>query len=335
MSQITVSPSQTQFAAEDSETILSAAIRQGINLPHSCQSGVCGSCAATVVSGDVVQSAEYDDYVLTEEEIAAGTVLLCCTQARGDVAIEMPSYAGCKALTVRTLPARIADIETRGDMAVLTIALPKAPPFVFHSGQYMEILLKDGSRSYSIANAPHESGSLEFHIRLREGGLFSPQLFDGRLKKGSIIRVRGPLGSFYLNEDGAHKPLLLLATGTGFAPIKSILQYLAHTQPDRRVHVYHGARTAAGLYDEAALQQLLAQLPNARYTPVLSNPDEGWAGTTGRITEHILKDYKDLSDYEVYACGSTGMVLDCKTALTTQAKLPTNAYFSDAFTAHV
>ena len=187
MSQITVSPSQTQFAAEDSETILSAAIRQGINLPHSCQSGVCGSCAATVVSGDVVQSAEYDDYVLTEEEIAAGTVLLCCTQARGDVVIEMPSYAGCKALTVRTLPARIADIETRGDMAVLTIALPKAPPFVFHSGQYMEILLKDGSRSYSIANAPHESGSLEFHIRLREGGLFSPQLFDGRLKKGSII----------------------------------------------------------------------------------------------------------------------------------------------------
>ena len=104
---------------------------------------MCGSCAATVVSGDVVQSAEYDDYVLTEEEIAAGTVLLCCTQARGDVVIEMPSYAGCKALTVRTLPARIADIETRGDMAVLTITLPKAPPFVFHSGQYMEILLKD------------------------------------------------------------------------------------------------------------------------------------------------------------------------------------------------
>ncbi|WP_038318504.1 2Fe-2S iron-sulfur cluster-binding protein [Kingella kingae] len=335
MSQITVSPSQTQFTAHDNETILSAAIRNGINLPHSCQSGVCGSCAAVLLSGEVQQSDEYDDYVLSAEQREAGTILLCCSQAQGDVVIDMPSYAGAKAIAIRTLPARIGQVDLRNDVAVLTIALPKAPPFQFYAGQYMEILLKDGSRSYSIANAPSQSGSLEFHVRLHEGGLFSSQLFSGNLKSGSIIRLRGPLGSFYLNEENGDKPLILLATGTGFAPIKSILTHLAQTQNTRHVHVYHGTRFANGLYDEAALRDVLAQLPNARYTPVLSRPNDDWTGATGYITEHVLRDYPDLSAHEVYACGSPDMVRDSKAALVAQAKLPEQAFYSDAFTAHV
>lgn len=335
MSQITVSPSQTQFTAHDNETILSAAIRNGINLPHSCQSGVCGSCVAVLLSGEVQQSDEYDDYVLSAEQREAGTILLCCSQAQGDVAIDMPSYAGAKAIAIRTLPARIGQVDLRNDVAVLTIALPKAPPFQFYAGQYMEILLKDGSRSYSIANAPSQSGSLEFHVRLHEGGLFSPQLFSGNLKSGSIIRLRGPLGSFYLNEESGDKPLILLATGTGFAPIKSILTHLAQTQNTRHVHVYHGTRFANGLYDEAALCEVLAQLPNAKYTPVLSRPNDDWTGATGYITEHVLRDYPDLSAHEVYACGSPDMVRDSKAALVAQAKLPEQAFYSDAFTAHV
>ncbi|QMT32494.1 2Fe-2S iron-sulfur cluster-binding protein [Alysiella filiformis] len=335
MPQITVSPSQTQFSSQANETILAAAIRNGINLPHSCQSGVCGSCAAKLVSGNILQSGEYDDYVLSADEIAAGTILLCCSQADGDVVVDMPSYAGAKAIAIRTLPARVASVAIRGDVAILSVALPKAPPFQFHAGQYMEILLKDGSRSYSIANAPSQNGVLEFHVRHHEGGLFSPQLFSGSLKTGSIMRLRGPLGSFYLNEDADNAPLILLATGTGFAPIKGILQHLAETQATRHVHVYHGVRFENGLYDEVALRELLAKLPNAKYTPVVSRPSENWQGATGHITEHVLRDYADLSAHEVYACGSPAMVQSSKQALVQQAKLPEKAFYSDAFTPHV
>lgn len=335
MSQVTVLPSQTQFSTQENETILAAAIRQGVNLPHSCQGGVCGSCAARLVSGSIQQSGEYDDYVLTAEEIAAGTILLCCSQADGDVQIDMPSYAGVKAIPIRTLPARVGKVEIRGDVAIMTVALPKAPTFHFHAGQYMEILLKDGSRNYSIANSPKQNTALEFHIRSRENGLFSSQLFSGSLKSGAIIRLRGPLGSFYLNDDSVGKPLIFLVTGTGFAPIKSMLQDIVATQPNRRLHLYHGARTQADLYDETALGEILARLPHARYTPVLSRPQGDWQGATGYVTEHVLRDYADLSAHEVYACGLPAMIASSKIALTTQAKLPENAFYSDPFTAHV
>ncbi|MDK4680401.1 2Fe-2S iron-sulfur cluster-binding protein [Kingella negevensis] len=334
MSKITVSPSQTEFTANPDETLLTAAIRQGYNLPHSCQSGVCGSCAAKLISGSVRENQEYDDYVLSAEERAAGKILLCCSQTDEDIVLDMPSYAGAKAKTVRTLPSRMGKIELRGDVAVIRVTLPKAPPFIFHAGQYMEILLKDGSRSYSIASSTQQTESLEFHIRRRENGLFSTQLFSGSLKEGAIIRLRGPLGSFYLS-DNHHKPLILLATGTGFAPIKSILAHIAQTQPERTLHVYHGVRQRTGLYDETALRELLAQLPNARYTPVLSQPENGWTGATGYVTDHVLRDYPDLSQHEVYACGLPKMVHDSRHAFVSQAQLPEAAYFSDVFTAHI
>lgn len=333
MFQITVSPSQTTFQAQEGETILAAAVRNGINLPHSCQSGVCGSCKAQLLSGSISQSGEYDDYVLSDEEKADNMILLCCSQAQGDVQVDMPSYAGSKAIAIRTLPARVGSVDVRGDIAVLTVALPKAPPFRFYAGQYMDILLKEGSRSYSIANAPSQNGLLEFHVRLHEGGLFSPRLFSGSLKAGDIIRLRGPLGSFTLNEESS-KPLILLATGTGFAPVKSILAYLAETDSRRRIHVYHGCRYREHLYDEEALNDLLARLPHARYTPVLSRCGDDWSGCRGYVTEQVLRDYPDLSQHEVYACGSPDMVRDSRVAFIEQAALPESAYFSDAFTAH-
>lgn len=335
MPQITVLPSQTQFTAHENETILAAALRNSINLPHSCQGGVCGSCVAKRVSGSIQQSGEYDDYVLTAEEMAAGNILLCCSQARDDVQIEMPSYAGVKAIPIRTLPARVGNVVIRGDVAILTVALPKAPAFKFHAGQYMEILLPNGSRSYSIANPPAQNTALEFHVRQRENGLFSTLLFSGSLKSGAIIRLRGPLGSFYLNDESEDKPLIFLATGTGFAPVKAMLHHIAHTQAHRSIHVYHGGRVTADLYDEVALRGILTNLPNARYTPVLSRPDDTWTGATGYITEHVLRDYADLSAHEVYACGLPDMIHSSKIALTTQAKLPENAFYSDAFTPHI
>ena len=330
MSRITLTPSQTQFEASADETILEAALRQGYNLPNACQSGMCGTCIAQVVSGEV-QMGEYDDCALTDEDAAAGMVLLCACHAQSDVVLDLPAYEGAKAIAPRTMPARVAHIDVRGKMALLRLALPKSPPFKFHAGQYADILYKGAVRSYSLANAPSDNGVMEFHVRLREGGVFSPALFSGSLKVGDVLRVRAPLGSFTLNEN-SDKPLIFIATGTGFAPIKSLLQHLRDTQPSRSVHIYHGARDAAGLYDEAALHELLYLLPNARYTPVLSRADDAWQGARGYTTEHVLQDYADLSGYEVYACGSIDMIRASKAAFTAQRGLPESAFYCDAFT---
>ena len=333
MSQVTITPSQTQFETQADETILEAALRQGYNLPNACQSGMCGTCIAQVVSGEVALG-DYDDCALTDEDAAAGMVLLCACQPKGDVVLDLPAYEGAKAIAPRTMPARVAHVDIRGNMALLRLALPKSPPFKFYAGQYADILYKGTVRSYSLANAPSDNGVMEFHVRLREGGVFSPALFSGSLKVGDVLRVRAPLGAFTLH-DNSHKPLIFIATGTGFAPIKSLLHHLRDTDPSRSVHIYHGAQTADGLYDEAALRELLYLLPNARYTPVLSRADDAWQGARGYITEHVLHDYADLSGYEVYACGSMDMIRASKQAFTAQRGLPETAFYSDAFTPYV
>lgn len=333
MSQVTITPSQTQFETQADETILEAALRQGYNLPNACQSGMCGTCIAQVVSGEVALG-DYDDCALTDEDAAAGMVLLCACQPKGDVVLDLPAYEGAKAIAPRTMPARVAHVDIRGNMALLRLALPKSPPFKFYAGQYADILYKGTVRSYSLANAPSDNGVMEFHVRLREGGVFSPALFSGSLKVGDVLRVRAPLGAFTLHNN-SHKPLIFIATGTGFAPIKSLLHHLRDTDPSRSVHIYHGAQTADGLYDEAALRELLYLLPNARYTPVLSRADDAWQGARGYITEHVLHDYADLSGYEVYACGSIDMIRASKQAFTAQRGLPETAFYSDAFTPYV
>ena len=333
MSQVTITPSQIQFETQADETILEAALRQGYNLPNACQSGMCGTCIAQVVSGEVALG-DYDDCALTDEDAAAGMVLLCACQPKGDVVLDLPAYEGAKAIAPRTMPARVAHVDIRGNMALLRLALPKSPPFKFYAGQYADILYKGTVRSYSLANAPSDNGVMEFHVRLREGGVFSPALFSGSLKVGDVLRVRAPLGAFTLHNN-SHKPLIFIATGTGFAPIKSLLHHLRDTDPSRSVHIYHGAQTADGLYDEAALCELLYLLPNARYTPVLSRADDAWQGARGYITEHVLHDYADLSGYEVYACGSIDMIRASKQAFTAQRGLPETAFYSDAFTPYV
>ena len=331
MSQITISPSGAQFTAEEGETILDAAIRQGHNLPNGCQSGVCGTCAAQLVSGEI-EAGDYDDCALSAEDAAAGKILTCCSRAQSDIVLDIPAYQGCEVIPARTTPARVAGIELRGDVAVLRLALPKSPPFKFYAGQYMDFLLaQNKTRSYSIASAPAQADVLEFHIRRREGGLFSEPLFSGSLKEGSILRLRGPKGSFALCGKG-EKPMIFLATGTGFAPVKSQLAYLSDTDPARPVHVYCGARTQSGLYDEAALHEILGSLKNARYTPVLSRPEEGWTGATGYLAEHVLRDYPDLSGSEVYACGLPAMISESKKILCGRAGLPETSFYSDAFT---
>ena len=218
-------------------------------------------------------------------------------------------------------------------MALLKLALPKAPPFVFWPGQYIDILLRDNHvRSYSMANHPANADILELHIRKHEGGLFSNMLFGeaASVKEKAILRIRGPLGTFTLQES--EKPVIMLATGTGFAPIKSLLRHMIAIGSRRPVHLYWGARHEADLYQLQEAADLIAELPDARFTPVLSRPSESWAGARGYIQQHVLTDYADLSAFEVYACGSAKMITGAQQVLEQERGLPKNAFFSDAFT---
>ncbi|MDO5069147.1 MAG: 2Fe-2S iron-sulfur cluster-binding protein [Neisseria zoodegmatis] len=332
---VTLVPDHATFSVEAGEPILSAAKRQNFNLPHSCQNGICGQCKAEVVSGDVAQGV-HAELALSSEEAAQGKILMCCTTLNGDVTLKIPGYNGASAPPVKTFPTRVASVDYIGDVAVLTLSLPKAPPFQFWAGQYIDILLKNGqTRSYSIAGSPNQPETLTLHIAKREGGLFSAMLFgeEASIQEKTILRVRGPLGTFTLQESD--KPIIFMATGTGFAPIASILRQLADSGSSRTVHLYWGVRHESGLYDFQTASDLIARLPNARFTPVLSRPDESWQGATGYVQTQVAADYPDLSGFEVYACGSPQMIESAKELLQQQCGLPEEAFFSDAFVSAV
>lgn len=328
---VTLMPDHATFTVEAGEPILSAAKRQNFNLPHACQNGICGQCKAEVVSGGVMQGV-HAELALSSEEAARGKILMCCTTLNGDVMLKIPGYNGTSAPPVKTFPTRVASADYIGDVAVLTLSLPKSPPFQFWAGQYIDILLTNGqTRSYSIANGPNRPETLTLHIAKREGGLLSGMLFgeEVSIQEKTILRVRGPLGTFTLQEND--KPVIFMATGTGFAPIGSILHQLADNGSSRTVHLYWGARNRGGLYDFQTASDLIARLPNARFTPVLSRPDEGWQGATGYVQTHVAADYPDLSGFEVYACGSAQMIESANELLQQQCGLPEEAFFSDAF----
>lgn len=328
---VTLSGSSISFSVDENESILSAAKRQSLNLPHSCQNGICGQCKAEVMSGNAVQEG-HAEQALTAEEQAAGKILMCCSTAQSDLVLNIPGF-DADTPPVRTLPARVNSVDCIHDVAIVTLALPKAPPFSFYSGQYIDILLKNNHiRSYSIASPASRPDTLELHIRRRENGLFSNMLFGESpvVKTGAVMRIRAPLGSFTLRKNSS-APLLLLATGTGFAPIKSILQHLVEHDSRRDVHFYWGARYEADIYQADVAAELVSRLPNGRFTQVLSRPHDGWQGKTGYIQHHILADYPDLSAHEVYACGSPAMIEAVQQQCENRQNLPRESFFSDAF----
>jgi CDP-4-dehydro-6-deoxyglucose reductase len=335
--QVTVQPSQHQFPADADKSVLDAALAAGILLPYSCRSGACSTCKAKVVSGTVEAGASAA-HILTPEELTQGFTLLCQARPTSDLVIESREIRLASDIQIRKLPSRVTSIQRLApDVAVLQLQLPATETFRFYAGQYVELILKDGKRrSYSMANAPHASSSLELHIRHLPGGLFTDHVFGvgaTQMKEREILRVEGPFGSFFLREDSA-LPIVMLASGTGFAPIKSIIEHMIENDIQRPVTLYWGGRRPADLYMNTLVEQWAQKLAHFTYVPVVSNalPEDAWTGRTGFVHRAVMDDFPSLMAHQVYACGAPIVVESARRDFMVDCSLPEEQFFADAFT---
>ena len=334
--QIVVQPSGRSFTVEGDETLLSAGIRQGLNMPYGCKDGACGSCKCKKISGEV-QLGTYQTKALSDEERAQGLVLTCCATALSDVVLESKQVTSADAFPMKKIPVRIASMEkVSSDVMRIFLQLPATEVMQYHAGQYVEFLLRDGSRrAYSMANAPHtlaaDAPKIELHIRHMPGGKFTDHVF-GAMKEKDIQRVEGPQGSFYLREDN-DAPIVLLASGTGFAPIKALMEHMQHKGITRPTRLYWGGRRPADLYMNDWVLAQLPLMPHLQYIPVVSNalPEDAWTGRTGFVHAAVLQDTPSLTAYQVYACGAPIVVDSAKRDYIASGLVEDN-FFADSFT---
>lgn len=334
--QIVVQPSGRSFTVEGDETLLSAGIRQGLNMPYGCKDGACGSCKCKKISGEV-QLGTYQTKALSDNERAQGLVLTCCATALSDVVLESKQVTSADAFPMKKMPVRIASLEkVSSDVMRIFLQLPATELMQYHAGQYVEFLLRDGSRrAYSMANAPHtlaaDAPKVELHIRHMPGGKFTDHVF-GAMKEKDIQRVEGPQGSFYLREE-SDKPIVLLASGTGFAPIKALIEHMQHKGITRLTRLYWGGRRPADLYMHDWVLAQLPLMPHLQYIPVVSDalPEDAWSGRTGFVHAAVLQDTSSLATYQVYACGAP-IVVDSAKRDYVASGLPEDDFFADSFT---
>ena len=330
---ISVQPSGIQFEAQAGESLLAAGIRQGIGLPYGCKDGACGSCKCKLVSGQVQQS-NFQRKALSEEEEAQGFVLTCSAIAISDITLESRQVTPAGALPVKKMPTRVSSLVRKtDDVVVMQLQLPANDTFVYRAGQYVEFILRDGARrSYSMANAPSHGPGVELHVRHMPGGRFTDLVF-GSMKEKDILRIEGPMGSFFLREE-SEKPMVFLASGTGFAPLKALLEHMQHCGITRPVTLYWGGRRPADLYMDDWVQAQCAAMPHMHYVPVVSDalPEDAWQGRTGFVHRAVLEDFPDLSGHQVYACGAPVVVDSARRDFCAQAGLPADEFFADAFT---
>jgi len=334
--QVRLQPSGHAFEVAAGETVLEAALRQGIGLPYGCRNGACGACKGILRSGEL-EYGEYQERALHPKEKAAGKALTCCTRPLTDIVFEVRELAGAKDLAIRTMPARVERVEKPAeDVAVLYLKLPTGERLQFLAGQYIDILMKDGKRrSFSMANAPHDDQFLQLHVRNTPGGAFSRYVFE-EMKERAILRFEGPLGTFYMRED-SDKPMIFVAGGTGFAPIKALIEHAFHHEVDRPMVLYWGVRSLKDLYMPELAERWQQEHPNFTYIPVLSDPlpEDRWQGRTGLVHQAVLDDFADLSGYQVYACGAPAMTDIARETFVGQRRLSDDEFYCDAFTPSV
>ena len=329
---VAVVPSGRVFQVSPQETILAAGIRQNIGLPYGCKDGACGSCKCRMLTGSVSHG-PHQASALSAEEEQAGFVLTCCATPLTDLQLESRQVTASGALPVKKLPTRVSSLQkVSSDVMLLTLQLPGNENFQYRAGQYVEFLLRDGARrAYSMATAPAAGSALELHIRHLPGGKFTDHVF-GAMKEKEILRIEGPFGSFSLQDD-ATQPLIFLASGTGLAPLKALLEDLQRQGRSRATTLYWGGRRPHDLYLHDWVTRFALEHPWLQYVPVVSDALETdhWNGRTGLVHLAVLQDHPDLSQHQVYACGVPGMVEAARRDFCGTAQLPAEAFFADAF----
>ena len=337
--QVTIQPADVQFAVERDEPMLAAAIRQGVGLPYGCRDGACGSCKSRLLEGRVIHGA-HQFKALSAQEEEQGFILTCCATPQTDCVVEARSVPAAGQFPVLKLPSRVLELNPAApDVMVLKLQLPANQNLQYHAGQYVEFILQGGARrSYSMANAPHALGNppaIELHIRHMPGGIFTDHVF-GAMKVRDILRMEGPFGSFFLREDST-RPMVFLASGTGFAPIKALIEHLQMKGNVRPVSLYWGGRRPHDLYMDDWCRAMAAEWPWMTYVPVVSDaqPEDNWSGRTGSVHRAVMADLPDLSSHQVYACGAPVMVDAAQRDFSAACGLPADQFFADAFTSEL
>ena len=330
---ITLLPSQQVIFVEEGETILDAALRAGLNLPHSCKGGHCSSCRARIREGRISYP-RGRPLGLMEEEERDGYVLLCQAHAANeDLAIEVREIRPpLPEVVVKSLPCRIERMHRLAtEVMAVFLRLPANEEFHFVAGQYLDIMLpQNRRRSFSIASCPGRDELIELHIRRVASGEFTQQLFAG-MKEKTLLRIEGPLGQFWFRRESP-RPALLIGGGTGYAPLRSILRDLLQVGDRRPLHLYWGAQTRQDLYEDEQVRALCAQYPNLRYTPALSDSqaEDRWTGRRGMIHAAALEDHPQLEQLDVYASGPPAMIETVRYEFTARG-LPPQQLFFDSF----
>jgi len=317
------------FPCEANETVLDAALKQGVALSYGCKNGLCGSCKGQLISGQISYADGQPDGI-SNEEVRDGDVLFCKAIPLSDLSIRVKVVRQDQVIQVKKLPARVKQVTHLSDDVIrLILQLPAIEPFNFKAGQWINFILKDGKkRAFSIANAPNEQNELELQIRHALGGVFTDYVFNN-MQVGAVLQIEGPHGTFYYQQD--ENAILLVAGGTGFAPIKGILEQVLENKPDYPIHLFWGLRTEKDLYLQDLIKQWTDQ-HGIQYTPVLSEPGENhqWDGKTGYVHEAVLQQYPKLSEFSVYMAGPPQMIESCKKAFTA-AGLDDNRLYYDSF----
>jgi len=323
----------TSFNTEKDETILQAALRNGHLYPYGCQSGACGACKTKIVSGKV-EHLMRDPGVLSDDELEQGMCLTCQAVPQENIEIEAKEIARSKEIEIKTLPTRVREKTLLCDDVVrLYLSLPSTQTFEFLPGQYINILLKDGKeRSFSIANTPAQAKEqgLELHIRIVPGGHYSPRVKES-LQVKDILRIQGPFGTYFLRKD-EKQPIIMIAGGTGYAPIKGLIEDALESKLETPIRLYWGARTEADLYLNEQAEHWADTIKDFKYIPVLSDATEGndWTGRTGFVHDAIAEDFADASGHSVYASGPPVMI-DALRDVFNKNGLNPDFFYSDAF----
>ncbi len=334
MHNITLSPGGETFQVETGESVLAAALRSGIVIPYGCKNGACGSCKGKIVSG-TIDYGTYQEKALPAAERAEGKALFCQAKPLSDCVLEARLVRKAGDIQVKTLPCRIHSLQkVTDDVIVLKLKLPANERLQFLAGQYLEFILRDGKRrSFSMGNAPHDDELVEIHVRHVPGGQFTDHVF-GKMKEKDILRFEAPLGTFFLRED-SEKPIVYVASGTGFAPIKSIIEHAIHKGIERPMTLYWGGRRPQDLYmHEIALKWASELGAFFKYVPVISDaqPEDSWQGRTGFVHRAVMEDFPDLSAHQVYACGVPIMVDSARADFIAHCKGPEDEFYADSFT---